>query len=620
MATLGSKSVGSAIKLKVNGTLRDFIVVHQGKPGSMYDASCDGVWLLMKDCYAAKRWHSSNVNDYANSEIHSYLNSTFLGLFDANIQAQIKQVKLPYRAGSGYGKTVTSGASGLSAKIFLLSSTEAGFVHDYMPTNEGVKLSYFSACAVNDADSKRVANLNGSAASWWLRSPYCNPGNGAMLALFVNTDGSRGRNICSNSGYAIRPALILPSSLLVSDDGSVSTNTAPTTPPSITVPAKVNGGSTVTIEWTASSDAENNLEGYIVERSIDGGSAWTQIYQGSARSATNSVAFGLDSVMYRVRAYDSEGLYSGWRTSGQVTVINNTAPTVPDGITVPEQVNGGQPLTITWGASEDGENNLAGYSLERQVDGGAWEEIYSGPELTFIDQITKGWLTVDYRVRAYDTENAYSGYAAAAEAREVNNNTPPEITCDTPSGASLGEQNEPFAVSYSVRDEEGDPITVTEAIDGVTVRTFQAEPEADYIFDVSGITYLRVLNGTHTLTITASDGHSETAHRLTFSKLVTKASVTLEHPMEADGPISVCVLSVTGSIPVDAAYKVEVTNNALDDEPVWQDCTAAVRAGGNIIFENETVETTPAFNFRVSVERGESGIGGYITSVQGGFQ
>ena len=39
----------------------------------LYDASCDGTWLLMKDCYEAKRWHSSNVNDYANSEINSYL-------------------------------------------------------------------------------------------------------------------------------------------------------------------------------------------------------------------------------------------------------------------------------------------------------------------------------------------------------------------------------------------------------------------------------------------------------------------------------------------------------------------------------------------------------------------
>ena len=101
----------------------------------------------MKDIYENRKWNSSNVNDYANSTIHSYLNSTFFAMFDSNIQKAIKQVKLPYRAGSGYGKTVTSGANGLSAKIFLLSSTEVNLVHGYEPTNEGACLSYFSGTA-----------------------------------------------------------------------------------------------------------------------------------------------------------------------------------------------------------------------------------------------------------------------------------------------------------------------------------------------------------------------------------------------------------------------------------------------------------------------------------------
>ena len=94
---LSAKGIGSVVKIKVNGTLRNFIVVHQGKPSSIYDASCDGTWLLMEDIYETRQWHSSNVNDYANSTIHSYLNSTFLNLIDANIRAQIKQAKIPYR-------------------------------------------------------------------------------------------------------------------------------------------------------------------------------------------------------------------------------------------------------------------------------------------------------------------------------------------------------------------------------------------------------------------------------------------------------------------------------------------------------------------------------------------
>ena len=49
--TLDSKAVGSIIKLKVNGSAKDFIVVHQGKPSSVYDDSCAGTWLLMQDIY-----------------------------------------------------------------------------------------------------------------------------------------------------------------------------------------------------------------------------------------------------------------------------------------------------------------------------------------------------------------------------------------------------------------------------------------------------------------------------------------------------------------------------------------------------------------------------------------
>ena len=110
-----------------------------------------------------------------------------------------------------------------------------------------------------------------SAANWWLRSPYCNSNNGATNALNVNTNGNWSNNNCSNAGYAIRPALVLPSSLLVSDDGSVQTNTAPTTPASITIPENVEGGKSIAVSWSAATDKENNLEGYVVERSVDGG-------------------------------------------------------------------------------------------------------------------------------------------------------------------------------------------------------------------------------------------------------------------------------------------------------------------------------------------------------------
>ncbi len=614
---LSSKAVGSIVKIKVNGTLRDFIVVQQGKPSSIYDESCNGTWLLMKDLYESRQWHSSNVNDYANSTIRSYLNSTFLNLIDEQIRNQIKQVKIPYRPGSGTSMTVNSGANGLSAKIFLLSNIEVGGQTDwsYMP-HDGARLAYFEYGTGTSANNKRLAYLNGSAANWWLRSPYTHDSN---RAWGVNSNGnSNSTYSCSNS-YGIRPALILPSTLLVSDDGSVNTNTAPTTPASIDVPSTIQGGSTITISWGASTDKESNLEGYILERSTDGGKSWSQIYQGNSRSTTNTVPFGTGSVTYRVKAYDSDGLSSGYKTSAQVTVKNNTAPTAPNGITVPNTVLGGSPLTITWGAATDQDGNLSGYSLERQVDGGDWAQVYSGNTLSYTDTITKGWARVSYRVRAYDSDNAYSGYVTSQE-RTVNNNTAPVIVCASPSGSDLGEKDAGFMVSYSVSDVDSDEVAVTEAIDGVTKRTYTATLDGNNSFNVTGEYFMKLLNGNHTLTITASDGKASTVHTLVFAKKVTGASITLETPMSADDQISICVLSVIGLIPADAEYKVEVTNNANDETPVWEDCTTAVKTGANYVFENKTAANGFAFNFRLTAERGPSGEGGYINSVQGGFQ
>lgn len=614
--TLSSKAIGSTIKLKVNGSARNFIVVHQGKPSSVYDNSCNGTWLLMQDIYENRAWHSSNTNDYANSTIHSYLNSTFLNLFESNIKNAIKQVKLPYRKGSGTSTTVTSGSNGLSAKIFLLSATETSFnFSSYMPSGEGAELAYFKGCADNSSDSKRVAYLNGSATNWWLRSPYCNY---FSLALYVYSNGDWGNNYCSYSD-GIRPALILPSTLLVSDDGTVSTNTAPSTPGSISVPSSIMGGTNISISWAKSSDAESNLAGYKVERSTNGGSSWSQIYQGTATSTTNNVAFGTTSVMYRVKAYDTEGLESGWRTSSQVTVVNNNAPSAPPSIAVPNDVKGGSTLVISWTAASDSDGNLSGYILERSTDGGSsYTQVYKGNALTYTDTITKGWSTVMYRVKAYDSYNAQSGYTTSTK-RTVDNNTAPTIT--TSSAANLGTKSSGFTISYSVDDKDaGDTLTVTEKLDGTTKRTYTATRKTTNSFAVTGEYFQKITNGSHTMTVTVTDGKATVTKTFTFTKAVTAASITLAKPMEADAQITLCAITVGGLIPADAVFKVEVTNNGKDSSPVWEDATTEARNGRNHLFTNQTAANGFAFNFRVTAERGASGESGYIASIQGGFQ
>lgn len=406
---LGTKAVGSIVKIKVNGASKDFIVVHQGLPSSAYDASCNGVWVVMKDIYTTMKWDGSN-NDYLNSDMTAYLNGTFISLIDADIRNAIKQVKIPYTNYSN--NNVMSGSNGLSCKVFLLSGTEVGFSSVSYMNTEGAKLSYF------DSASKRVAYNGSSAAIWWLRSPYTNSG---YYVWGVNTGGSSS-NFWFSSSYGVRPAFILPSTLVVSDDGTVSVNTAP----------------------TVSTD-----------------------------------------------------------------------------------------------------------------------------------------------------------------------------------GAALGRKNAAFAWKYTVRDADGDALTVTEKLDGKTTKTRTGVASGTALtFEqtASAAGFQKILNGNHTITVEVSDGKETVSTSATFTKAVHAASVTLAEPLAVEGDITVAVLQVTGSIPDDAKFKAEVTNNALDSSPVWQDATTEVKKGVNIVFENKTATNGAAFNFRVSVERGESGEGGYIEAVSGAFQ
>ena len=421
---LSTKAVGSTVKLKVNGTAKEFIVVHQGKPSSLYDNSCDGTWLLMKDIYENRQWHSSNVNNLENSTIHSYLNGTFLNLFESNIRDAIKQVKLPYRKNGGSGGSDQSGANGLLCKIFLLSGYEIGFTtsdNSYFPV-DGAKLSYFEAGTGSSALNKRIAYLNGAAARWWLRSPNTSSSN---YVWYVGSSGNCDYNSSASLSFGIRPALILPSTLLVSDDGTVSTNTPPT-------------------------------------------------------------------------------------------------------------------ITSTSGAS----------------------------------------------------------------------------------GVNLGSKAAAFSFKYTPNDADGDKLTVTEKLDGVVKKTrtnVTSGTQLTFECASTAAEFQKILNGTHTITIEASDGKASATFTATFTKAVHKATITLKTPLAVSGDITAAVMSVVGQIPAGAVYKVEATNNAKDTSPVWQDVTAEVKSGANIVFTNKTAANGAAFNFRITVERGTSA-GGYISGVSGAFQ
>lgn len=613
---LGNKNVGDIIKIKENGALVDFIIVHKGIPSGVYDASCDGVWVLRRFLVEGDTI-KNEAYDFATGKHREWLENTYYNMIDTAIRAKVKNANIPYThiVGENYG-----GVSCVATHCFNLQSVEIGVSGVGSPGSKALagsygKLSYFTAGDANTKKNDIIAyRQNGEARMWWIRDER---------AGIVTGEGGAGTAFAysSNSYPMFRPAMILDYNTFIADDGSVTTNTAPTTPASISVPGSIRGGSNITISWAASSDAQGNLEGYKLERSINGGASWDQIYQGGGTSITNNVAYGTNTVMYRVKAYDSMGLESGYTTSQNVAVVNNTAPGAPQGITVPHAIRGGSQVTISWGPSTDAENNLAGYELERSVNGGAWTQVYRNAQRSYTDNITFGWNTVAYRVRAYDAYNAYSGYATS-ETRGIDNNRPPEIASEFASGSDLGIKGEGFSITYTVTDPDNNTgdVTVIENLDSTKKKEFNPELGAVNTFAIEGTQFQCLPNGQHNISVTASDGKLSCTHILKFTKQVTSAMVTLETPLEADDQITACAIAVSGYIPEDAQFRVLVTNNANDTEVKWENCTQLVKDGANYVFSNQNAENGYAFNFKINVSRGESGQGGYITSVQGGFQ
>lgn len=403
-ATLGSKAVGSIIKLKENGVAVDYIVCKHN-----YETGLNGAGrtcVVRKDCHSSRQWHTSNVNAYASSALDSWLNSTFLNLFDADTRAAIGKTKFYYTKGNG-DTTVTS----LQRSIFILSGTELGQSHDYLNT-EG--------SAFANASSLLIAYLNGAAVVQWTRSPYTNY---TTYAWSLNTNGHFYSVGCSGTN-GVRPAFTLPSDLAISSDGSA----------------------------------------------------------------------------------------------------------------------------------------------------------------TF--------------------------------------NDPPTITSSTASGTNLGTKAAGFDLVYTVNDADKDSVTVKEYLDNVLQRSFSATLGASNTVQcVTAENWQKVLNGAHTIKVVANDGKADSAaYTVTFTKKVTTVEITLTEPLDADDAITVAVMTLTGSIPDDAVLEVLLTNNAKDPAPVWEDATQSVKNKLNHVFTNATAENGFAFNFKVTITRGASDVGGFITNIGGAFE
>jgi hypothetical protein len=332
---------------------------------------------------------------------------------------------------------------------------------------------------------------------------------------------------------------------------------------------------------------------------------------------------------YRYRNINSSNPNT-WVGSGSVSVtLSHTlaTPSVPFSINYPISLSAGD-FVITW----VGAGGTTGYNLERSVNGGSWDTIYSGEAETYTDSIQASWNTVRYRVKAYAAYSGLwstgSGYRTGIVATNHNEpptvpsfiNVPEVVTINSAPQISWGESIDPEGtdVNYILQrrfDNEvyieiyrGTAQSTTDLLIPAGKNLVQYRVKA---VDADGIESDWITSTAQN--IVANTPPTESVDEIDFCAPVV--------PIFADSRPSIVLINISASKPEGSILQVWVCNNGNDEEPSWEDCTNAVLTKRVFNFINNA-KTSSAWSvkLRVKLQRGSAGGDVSITSVGVSFR
>lgn len=189
----------------------------------------------------------------------------------------------------------------------------------------------------------------------------------------------------------------------------------------------------------------------------------------------------------------------------------------------------------------------------------------------------------------------------------------------------LGELETDLFYEYSVTDPEKDESFVTISLDNnVITKRFKVVDGQQYKIDLKGLDFLAIPPGRHTLVIEAEDDKGFISQRrITFVRVVKRLVMKL-HPdkiIETDELANRALVSTAGMyVARGAELKIEVCNNAFDDEPTWEDATAMALSERAYNFTNETKTADKAgIDIRMTIDKKDAQNLSYISTVGGSF-
>ncbi len=217
----------------------------------------------------------------------------------------------------------------------------------------------------------------------------------------------------------------------------------------------------VNLTWTDNATTET---GFIVERSLDGSTNWTQI----GTPAANATSFsdpgtGLTAgttYFYRVRAVNGIG---GSTNSNVANVTTTPAPTAPSNLVATPSTTALQ-IALAW---TDNSSNESGFIIERSLDGSTnWTQIAT-PATNATAYTDSTGLSVSttyyYRIRATNTVLGPSLNSAVASATSASPPAAPTNLVATPATNALQ-----ISLTWTDNSSIEDGFIVERSLDGAT--------------------------------------------------------------------------------------------------------------------------------------------------------
>lgn len=307
--TLADLPIGSSVFIKENGTPKEFIKIDNGYPG--YGTGSEGALLMRKLTTAsdANGWAVFG-DDYTTSYIDNLTETTYFNRLEPGAQNNIIPVELTCYAES-------TGRIWPIRRCWVLSATEMG----YEGSNarfEGMTIAYFTG-----------GNASRAAVDDWGQSYHYATRTrlkGDDFYYFRVKANGTFEYINDNHVTFVRPCFLMQNTVTVGAGNNLVFNTAPTAPGSITI---TRNGTNISISWATSTDTDGNLTGYILERSVNGG-AWSVVTNTTATSYQDAISENWISAVYRVKAYDSDGLESAYTVSDVLYLPHITGIDAPE--------------------------------------------------------------------------------------------------------------------------------------------------------------------------------------------------------------------------------------------------------------------------------------------------